>query len=240
MLYVRCSTTEQAASGLGLEAQENVLRAEAERRGWEVVGVSREEGASGKDLTRQELQRALTALVDGHADVLAVSKLDRLTRSLPDLVSLLEWASRHKVALVALDLGLDMTTSTGRLVAQLMGAVAEWERERISDRTREAAAVTRAHGKQWGGLAGVSSTAPDIALRIASERAGGATWQAIADGLNADGVPTVRGGTQWRVSSVQTAAGYRRPPSPPKRADLPEPARRRRRSEPASGPPSRP
>lgn len=228
LLYVRVSTAEQAASGLGLESQESVLRAEAERRGWEVVAVLRDEGASGKDLTRAALQQALKALADGEADVLAVAKIDRLTRSLPHLCDLLEWAGRHRVALVALDLGLDMTTGTGQLVAQIMGAVAQWERGRISERTREAAAVSREQGKQWGGLTAVSSTSPEVAQRIAAERTTGATWQSIADGLNADGVPTVRGGTQWRVSSVQTAAGYRRPPSKPKRAPLPEPSRRRR------------
>ncbi|MCU1692985.1 MAG: Resolvase, N-terminal domain [Frankiales bacterium] len=229
LLYVRVSTAEQAASGLGLDAQESTLRAEAERRGWDVVGVHREEGASGKDMARPELQAALSGLVAGSADVLVVSKLDRLTRSLPHLCDLLDWAGRHGVALVALDLGLDMTTSTGKLVAQVMGAVAEWERVRIGERTREAAAASRAQGKQWGGLVGVATKAPEVAARIARERSSGATWQSIADGLNADGVPTARGGAEWRVSSVQTAAGYRRPPTKQKKADLPEPSKRRRR-----------
>jgi hypothetical protein len=69
---------------------------------------------------------------------------------------------------------------------------------------------------------------PDVAARIRLERDAGATWQAIADGLNDDDVPTVRGGTHWRVSSVQAAAGYVRPPAQPKRVNLPDVPRRRR------------
>lgn len=226
ILYVRVSTSDQATTGLGLVAQEAALRAEADRRQWQVVEVVRDDGVSARSLDRPGVRHVLEQLVAGHADVLAVAKLDRLTRSLPDLCDLLAWASTHRVALVALDLGLDMTTGTGRLVASVMGAVAEWERDRIAERTGEAAAVVRGRGEQWGGLAGVASSAPGVAARIRDERAAGATWQSIADGLNADGVPTVRGGALWRVSSVQTAAGYRRPAPTPRRADLPQPRRR--------------
>jgi DNA invertase Pin-like site-specific DNA recombinase len=172
---------------------------------------------------------ALERLAKGEADGLVVAKLDRLTRSLADLTDLLTWADRLGVVLVALDFGLDTSNPTGRLVARLVGSVAEWEREVIAARTREAAAVKRLRGERWGGLAGVADTAPNIAERIRRERVAGSTWQAIADRLNRDKVPTVRGGTHWRVSSVQTAAGYRRRPRPLRRVALPEPSRGGRR-----------
>jgi hypothetical protein len=70
---------------------------------------------------------------------------------------------------------------------------------------------------------------PEIAARIDRQRREGATWQAIADALTAEGVPTVRGGTRWRVSAVQSAAGYVRPPARAKRVDLPDAPRRRSR-----------
>jgi DNA invertase Pin-like site-specific DNA recombinase len=144
-------------------------------------------------------------------DALAVAKLDRLTRSLVGLADLMDWAKRNRLALIALDLGLDTSTDTGRLVARIMASVGEWERDRISDRTLTAMAVRRDQGKVMG-LPGVRDTNPALAARIRTERLRGSTWQAIANRLTDEGVPTVRGGSSWRVSSVQSAGGYVRPP----------------------------
>jgi DNA invertase Pin-like site-specific DNA recombinase len=210
-----------------MEAQESAIRAAAERGGWELVSIVRDEGASGRDLDRPGIREALAQAATAHADALAVAKLDRLTRSLVGLADLMEWGKRNGLALIALDLGLDTSTDTGRLVARIMASVGEWERERISDRTRGAAAVRRDRGQVMG-RPGVRDQMPDVAARIRLQRDAGATWQAIADALNADGVPTVRGGSQWRVSSVQSAAGYVRPPAQAKRVDLPDVPRRRR------------
>jgi DNA invertase Pin-like site-specific DNA recombinase len=225
--YVRVSTDEQAASGLGAAAQEATIRAAADRNGWQLVGVVRDEGASGKDLDRPGLREALALAHSDQVDALAVAKLDRFTRSLVGLSDLMDWGLRNGLALVALDLGLDTSTDTGRLVARIMASVGEWERDRIADRTRAAAAVRRDRGQVMG-RPGVRDTLPAVAVRIRSARDAGATWQAIADGLNADGVPTVRGGARWRVSSVQAAAGYVRPPARHKRVTLPDAPRRRR------------
>jgi len=77
------------------------------------------------------------------------------------------------------------------------------------------------------GLPGVRDTNPGLASRVRAERAGGSTWQSIADRFNEEGVPTVRGGSAWRVSSVQSAGGYVRPPAKVKRVVLPDAPRRR-------------
>jgi len=227
--YLRVSTDEQAGSGLGLVAQETAIRDACTRNGWQLVELIRDEGRSGKDLDRPGLRQALALAAAGDVDALAVAKLDRLTRSLVGIADLLEWSQRHRLALVALDLGLDTSTDTGRLVARIMASVGEWERDRIAERTRAAAAVRRDRGQVMG-RPGVRDSLPDVAQRIREHRDAGATWQAIADKLNADGIPTVRGGTTWRVSSVQSAAGYVRPPAKAKRVALPEAPRRRRRT----------
>jgi DNA invertase Pin-like site-specific DNA recombinase len=224
--YARVSTDEQADSGAGLEAQVHAVRLAADRNGWDLIKIVRDEGASAKDLDRPGLRDLLGEAVD--ADAIAVSKLDRLTRSLVGLADLIDWAKRNRLALIALDLGLDTSTETGRLVARIMASVAEWEREMIGRRTRDAAAVRRAAGKVMG-RPGVRDQMPEVAARIAAERAAGMGWQAIADRLNADGAPTVRGGARWRVSSVQVAAGYVRPESHGKRVELPDLKRRRGR-----------
>ena len=66
--------------------------------------------------------------------------------------------------------------------------------------------------------AALSTFASDLALRITTERNGGSTWQGIADRLNLDAVPTARGGSQWRIRTVQNAAGFGRPTARPKPA----------------------
>lgn len=226
--YVRVSTAEQASSGLGLAAQEAAIRAECDRRGWQLVGVERDEGATAATLDRPGLHAALQRCLDGEAQTVMAAKLDRISRSVVGLAALLEWAEEAHVGLVALDLGLDTSTDTGRLVAHVMSAVGEWERARIIARTREAAAAARAEGKRWG-HGGVLFAQPKVAAQIKAARQAGRTWQAIADELNEHGVPTIRGGSQWRVSSVQAAAGYRRPPRRVRRGELPPlPVRRAR------------
>src|SRR4051794_28677833 len=87
--YCRVSTGEQVNSGAGLDAQRAVLTQEAARRGWELQLVV-EEGLSAKDLNRPALRKALLRLDAGEADVLMVSKLDRLSRSVKDFGGLLE------------------------------------------------------------------------------------------------------------------------------------------------------
>lgn len=227
--YVRVSTAEQAASGLGLSAQEQTIRRTCDVNGWRLLDVVHDDGASAKDLHRTGLQAALRRLAAGEAGGLVVAKLDRLTRSTVDLLHLLEWSERAGVALVALDLGLDTSTPTGRLVAKIMGSVVEWEREVISARTREAASVRRDRGQRMG-RAGVRDSYPEVAERIRSLRGQGLSLRAVAEVLNADGVPTVRGGALWRVSSVQSVGGYVRKPARRKGAALPEVGRRRRSS----------
>jgi DNA invertase Pin-like site-specific DNA recombinase len=225
--YVRVSTQEQAASGHGLTGQEDVINAASTRNNWHLVTMIRDEGYSAKDLDRPGIREALALVHD--ADAIAVSKLDRLTRSVIGLGELLEWGKRNGLAIIALDLGLDTSTDTGRLVAHIMASVGQWERERIADRTRSAAAVRRAQGLRMG-RPGVRDVMPEVAARIGDLRALGKTWQQIADQLNGDGVPTVRGGQLWRVSAVQSAAGYVRPPARTKRIVLPDAPRRRTRA----------
>jgi DNA invertase Pin-like site-specific DNA recombinase len=217
---VRTSTDDQR---LGCDAQEVVVRAECEHRGWVLVEVLREEGFSGRGRERPGLSAALTLIAEGRADSLMVAKLDRLSRSVVDFGHILAWLERAGGSLVALDLGVDTTTAAGRLVANVLASVAQWEAEAGSERTSAALRALQAQGRP----AGRPSVSAPVASRIRELRAAGASLRAVADALNADGVPTVRGGKAWSVSSVQTAAGYKRPRAR-RSADLPAlPARRR-------------
>lgn len=221
VLYVRVSTDEQATLGHGLDAQTADLERAAEYHGWKVVELVRDEGISGKDLARPGLRHALELIAGGRADGLAVSKLDRLSRSVIDVGELAEWFSDVDGRLVALDLNIDTSTPSGTMVLFVLAAVAQWERETIAQRTRDGLAALRAKGKPIGRPA--VADLPELAERIRAMRANKLTYQAIADTLNGERVPTLRGGSRWRPSSVQAAAGYQRRRPRRKPADLPAP-----------------
>jgi hypothetical protein len=119
----------------------------------------------------------------------------------------LEWLARRDARFVAAGPGLDTEEEAGRLALRVVIEVSRWERERLAERTRNGMRAARRKGP-----ASVADD-PELSERIAGMRGAGMTLQAIADQLNADGIPTVRGGAKWRPSSVQAAAGYRRPPT---------------------------
>lgn len=198
--YIRCSTEEQKRSGAGLAAQRKQILSACRERGWQLVAVESDEGISAKSTkNRPALARALAALEAGDADGLIAAKLDRLSRSVRDFCELLHRSQRQHWALVCLDLGLDTSTPTGKFSAQIIAAVAELERELIGQRTREGLAEKRAEGIHIGRKPSISS---GLAERIRAMRAAGATLEGICEVLNAEGVPTPRGGAEWRPSSI--------------------------------------
>lgn len=228
--YVRVSTAEQATSGLGLDAQEHDIRRESERRDWQLLELIRDEGESGGSIDRPGLRRALELIAAGKAEGLVVAKLDRLSRSVVDFGLLLEWFTEASATLVALDLAIDTSTPGGRLVANVFASVAEWERDTIAARTRAGLAQLRAQGRPTGRPAVADN--PELTDRIRAMRGNPKypqmTLQAIADVLNAEEIPTLRGAKCWRPSSVQAAAGYQRRKPRRKPAVLPDVDRRRR------------
>lgn len=197
--YTRVSTEDQRISGLGLADQKCVIEREAERRGWSDVTYLSDEGYSAKNLTRPAIATALRMLADGRATVLVVSKLDRLSRSVLDFAALLERATKEGWQLVVLDLNVDTTTPSGQLVAHVMGAFSQYERQLIGARTAAALAQKKAQGARLGPPRQVT---PEVVDRIVAERTAGASLRAIAAGLTADGVPTARGGAVWQASTV--------------------------------------
>jgi DNA invertase Pin-like site-specific DNA recombinase len=197
--YIRVSTSEQGDSGLGLAAQRAVIEAEAARRGWILERIY-EDVASAKDTGRPGLSGALAALQSGLVRGLVVAKLDRLSRSMADFAGLLEQSVRQRWALVCLDLGVDTSTPSGELVANVMAAVAQWERRQIGARTREALAEARARGTKLGRPSGLPD---DVVARIRREHGAGVALRQIARDLTADGVPTGQGGREWHASTVR-------------------------------------
>src|SRR5205823_6536696 len=136
--------------GAGLEAQRRAIMAECERRGWQLVDVIEDAGYSAKDLKRPGVQIALETLRKRQASALVVAKLDRLSRSMLDFAGLMDAAQRQGWALVALDLGVDTSTPSGEMIANVLATFAQFERRLIAERTRAALAVKRSQGVRLG------------------------------------------------------------------------------------------
>jgi DNA invertase Pin-like site-specific DNA recombinase len=137
------------------------------------------------------------------AGALVVAKLDRLSRSLLDFAALMEEARTNHWAMVILDLGVDTTTPSGEMIANVMATFAQFERRLIGQRTRDALAVKQAAGVQLGRPRTLD---PLIRARIVKEKAAGRSLRAIAADLKAESVPTARGGSQWHASSIRQIA----------------------------------
>jgi DNA invertase Pin-like site-specific DNA recombinase len=164
--YARTSTVEQAA---GLEAQERDLKA---------AGVDRIFAEQTSSVgVRPELASALDYLRDG--DVLTVTKLDRLARSVADLCAIVAKIEAKGASLRILAMNLDTATPTGRLMLNVIGSVAQFEREMMLERQREGIAKAKGEGKYRGRKPTARAKSPDI-LRLAGQ---GMTREAIAKQL---------------------------------------------------------
>ena len=191
-----------------------LIQAACERAGWELEEVVTDR-ENGNGLDRPGLTYALERIADGSARGLVVSDLRRMSRSIADMGALMAWFLDADAALVALDLGVDTSTAAGRTIASTMIRLGDWDHERAAQRSRQAVTAGRA------GAGPAVGDRAKLAERITAMREAKMTLQAIADQLNAEGVPTLRGGKLWRPSSVQTVLGYRRPGARSPREQLP-------------------
>jgi DNA invertase Pin-like site-specific DNA recombinase len=189
------------------ERSSAAIEATCERFSWRLLEIVRDR-ESRRIRTRPGLSYALGRIADGDADGLVVSDLRRLSRSIVDLGVLMAWFRDARATLIALDLDIDTSTPGGDQVAATLIALSTHEHQLIASRTRSGLAE-RANGSASRRPA--VSDRPELMERIATMRAASMTLQAIADQLNAENVPTLRGGARWRPSSIQAALGYRRP-----------------------------
>lgn len=204
--YLRVSTDRQGASGLGLEAQQQVVAKFIADRGLQLVGEF-VEVESGRHSQRPQLAQAL-ALCRQRSALLVVAKLDRLSRSVSFLSELLE----SDVEFVAAD-----NPHAGKFIIHILAAVAEHERELISARTKAALAAAKSRGVRLGNPRLGDARKSAAAAQASKARAhagrvlptirqiqGAGVWslQGIATALNARGVATARGGT-WHPSTVR-------------------------------------
>jgi DNA invertase Pin-like site-specific DNA recombinase len=198
--YVRVSSREQEASGLGLAAQKHALSAAAAQRGWTLEHVAVEVQSGATLRKRPVLRHLLEDLDAGRYDALIVSRLDRLARSVGDFAGMLDRAERHGWTMVCLSPGVDMSEPYGRMMAQVAASFAELERALISVRTREGLEQARARGTFRPGLHHRFDHEPTIARIMRMHEAGDSLGE-IRRTLTEEGVPTKYGGA-WTAKQV--------------------------------------
>ncbi len=213
--YCRVSTTGQAEDGVSLDDQRHRITAYAEAHGLELVGFETDAGASGKTLRRPAFQRALARLKRGEANGLAFLKLDRVSRSVVDLLGLVERFDRAGLTLHSLAEKLDTGSAMGRFVTTLFGALAELERRQTSERTKSALGELRRQGKRTSGRAPFGYRHGDdgdllpvpveatILARIMALREQGKGARKIATTLNGEGRVNPRTRKPWTHGTLQ-------------------------------------
>ena len=219
--YVRVSTLEQASEGVSLDTQRDRIRAYCKFNGIKLIDILADEGVSGSTLDRTGLQAALRILQRGRANTLVVVKLDRLTRSVRDLCFLVDdYFAQDRYHLLSICGMVNTHSAAGRMLMLNLANFAQFEREIISERTREAMQHLKAQGVKMGHAPygyeyaqALADKGRRVLVPLASEQAviakiavshkEGIGFTDIARRLNAEGIRARQGG-DWcgRVVSV--------------------------------------
>jgi DNA invertase Pin-like site-specific DNA recombinase len=174
-LYARVSTL----NGQDPEMQLSELREYAVRRGWTITAEYVDQGVSGSKESRPELNQLMADAHRRKFDAVLVWKIDRFGRSLKHLVNALADLCAYGVAFVSFRDNLDLSTPSGRLMFQIIGAMAEFERSLIQERVRAGLRNARAKGKKFG--------RPRVqvdGVRVAALRRDGLSWSQVCRTLN--------------------------------------------------------
>ncbi|MFD0620358.1 recombinase family protein [Paenibacillus sp. GCM10027629] len=213
-LYCRVSTDEQAREGVSLDEQQERLKAYCRAMGWsDQVQLFVDDGYSAKNLDRPELKRLLHAVKSGRVSRIMVTKLDRMSRRLLDLLNLIDMFQNCEVSFVSISESFDTNTPSGRLTLQVLGAVAEFERERIRERVFENMYHAATTGK-WLTQSPYGYDLLDKSLVINEKEADivrrvydlylneGLGFYSIAKRLNEEGIPS-RQRKEWSIRAIK-------------------------------------
>jgi len=215
--YVRVSTDEQVSAGYGLDAQEKAIRAFAESQGYELVEIVQDAGISGatRPEDRPGFSRILRLAEEKAFSVLLVWKFDRLARNLAYAVTTVNLLQeKYGVALRSVTEPIDTATPMGQTIFAVLAGMAAQERLAIIQRTLAGKKEKASRGGFAGGPAPLGYTRDkegglrvvteeaEVVRRIYTLREQGHTLQEIANILNAEGVPTKRGGA-WYPGTVR-------------------------------------
>ena len=219
--YVRCSTQEQADSGLGLTAQAERIRAYCLMRKLVLIEIIDDAGVSGgKPLANREGGKQLLERIKKRkADAVVMLRLDRMFRNAGDCLTTVEKWEKSGIALHVVDLGgnaIDTTSAAGRFMLVVLAGAAEMERNLIRERTKSALAVKRSNGQRTGSVPfgfdlddDGTTLVPNPSEQqtsqdIQSMRDNGLSFPKIAEALTTRGILTKQGNGSWNQATIRS------------------------------------
>ncbi|MBS4171815.1 recombinase family protein [Bacillus sp. FJAT-49736] len=213
-LYCRVSTDEQAREGVSLDEQQERLTSYCRAMGWsEDPIVFVEDGYSAKNMDRPQLIKLLSLVKKGVISKVLVTKLDRMSRRLKHLLEIIDLFEDYKVSFISISESFDTHTPSGRLTLQVLGAVAEFERERIRERVFENMLHGANHGK-WltqspygydliNKVLVINETESKIVKRVFDLYLhNGLGFYSIAKLLNEEGIPSKQK-KEWSIRAIK-------------------------------------
>jgi DNA invertase Pin-like site-specific DNA recombinase len=211
--YIRVSTDEQAREGVSLENQRAKIEVYCQLNDLELVEILEDAGKSGKDLNREGMQALMDRIRARSLDAVVVYKLDRLSRRVRDTLSLMDLIEKRSVAFHSITEKIDTKSAMGKFFLNIMASMNQWERDTISERTRDALQLKIVKNERAGQVPYGWTLAEDgrtlledeeeqkaIAL-IKDRRGKGYSFQAICRELEREGYQPL--GKKWHHQSVK-------------------------------------
>ena len=210
--YIRVSTEEQAREGISLENQRGKIGAYCDLNDLELIGIVEDAGRSGKDLNREGVQTLLNLVKGRKVDAIVVYKLDRLSRRVKDTLTIMDAIDKKGIAFHSINERIDSKSATGRFFLNIVASMAQWERDTISERTKDALQLKVRKGERAGqlpygwilgedGKTLVAKEDEQNAITFIRERsASGCSSRAICRELEAAGYKPA--GQRWHSMSV--------------------------------------
>ncbi len=216
-IYARVSTEEQASEGFSIHAQKDKLTKYAELNDWDIVDYYVDDGISGKNLTeRPEVSRLIKDVESGKITNVLVYKLDRLTRSVKDLIYLIELFDKNNCTFNSQTEKIDTSNAVGRMFVKIIGIFAEFERENLAERVSFGYEQKTKEGNytNCNGVFGYDYIIGKGKLKVNNEEAkyvkriydwyiNGDSMLKIAGKMKEFNVPTKRGGN-WNQSTISS------------------------------------
>lgn len=211
--YIRVSTDEQAREGISLENQKAKIQAYCELNDLSLVDIIEDAGKSGKDLNREGIQQLMSLLKGRSIDAVVVYKLDRLSRRVKDTLSLMDLIEKRSVAFHSITERIDTKSAMGKFFLNIMASMNQWERDTISERTKDALRLKVSRNERAGqvpfgyslaedGNALVENPKEQEAIRLIKDlHEKGYNYSAICRELTREGHKP--NGKQWHAQSVK-------------------------------------
>lgn len=219
-IYIRVSTEDQAKDGFSIHAQHEKLTKYADANEWDIYDYYVDDGISGKNLiNRPEVTRMLEDVKSKKVNNVLIYKLDRLTRSMKDLIYLIEFFESNNCTFNSQTEKIDTSNAVGRMFVKIIGIFAEFERENLAERvafgyeqkTREGN-YTNTNGVygydyiKGEGKLEVNKEEAKIVEKIFDLYIGGESYFKIARKFNITNIPTKRGG-HWASATIKSIIG---------------------------------